>query len=119
MRRGENKWVFPKIVVPQNGWFIRETPIKMDDLGGPPLFLETPKWTFRNLVRTFGFFQAHLSAIREEHRVQKKRGKWETLAHWMLLYTETKKQQFCIFWHSCDFELYTGATELPCPNLQS
>ena len=30
--------MFPKIGVPQNGWFIRENPIKMDDLGGPPLF---------------------------------------------------------------------------------
>jgi len=29
-------WVFPKIGVPQNGWFIMETPIKMDDLGGKP-----------------------------------------------------------------------------------
>ena len=37
------KWVFPKIGVPQNGWFMMENPIKMDDLG-VALFLETPKW---------------------------------------------------------------------------
>ena len=35
----ENIWVFPKIVVPQNGWFIMENSIKIDDLGGkPPIF---------------------------------------------------------------------------------
>jgi len=33
--------MLPKIVVPQNGWFIRENSIKMDDLG-VSLFLETP-----------------------------------------------------------------------------
>ena len=37
---GPNIWVFPKIGVgPQNGWFIMENHIKMDDLGGKhPIF---------------------------------------------------------------------------------
>ena len=32
-------WMFPKIGVPQNGWFLMENPIKMDDFGGKkPIF---------------------------------------------------------------------------------
>ena len=44
-------WVFPKIVVPQHGWFIMENPIKMDDLGGSLIFgnthlMPTLQWCF-------------------------------------------------------------------------
>ena len=34
-------WGFPEIGVPQNGWFLMENPIKVDDWG-VPLFQETP-----------------------------------------------------------------------------
>ena len=61
-------WVFPKIGIPQNGWFIMEIPIKMGDLG-VPLFSETPICS-RGLLysqgKSLGFIdmsQSHLSTF--------------------------------------------------------
>ena len=46
-------WVFPKIVVLQNRWFVMETPIKMDDLI-VPLFSETSKCMKKVVRRNCG-----------------------------------------------------------------
>ena len=38
---GFSTWGFPTIVVPQNGRFVMENPVKMDDLGGTTIFGST------------------------------------------------------------------------------
>ena len=54
-------WVFPKILVPQNGWFIMENHIKIHDLG-VPLFLETPNL---ELAENHGNFSGFNKLIEE------------------------------------------------------
>ena len=48
----ETMWVFPKIVVPQNGWFKMENPIKMDDLEGKPTIFGNTHVLYQSLVKT-------------------------------------------------------------------
>ena len=51
-------WVFPKIGVPQNGWFIMENSIKMHDLG-VPLFSETSICCVSSVVLLYQGFVLH------------------------------------------------------------
>ena len=46
--------MFPKIGVPQNGWFIMEIPIKKDDLGGKPTIFGNTHMTKLTLPNILG-----------------------------------------------------------------
>ena len=76
-------WVFPKIGIPQNGWFILENPIKMDDLG-VPLFSETSIYIYiypqtgtfadpeTHPLRGFGYHRQSIRHMPERIEVWKK-----------------------------------------------
>ena len=50
-------WMFPKIGVPQNGWFIMENPIKMDDLG------VVPRWFVSRMGHQKWFFDMYKTLV--------------------------------------------------------
>ena len=56
-------WVFPKIGVPQNGWFIMENPMNKWMILGVPLFLETPMFHFLLISHLGGLYIVHLLCL--------------------------------------------------------
>ena len=53
-------WVFPKIGVPQNRWFIMKNLIKMDDLGGTPIFGNTHIYPLKSTLHVTSIYHSYV-----------------------------------------------------------
>ena len=65
-------WMFPKIGGKTPKWMVKtmENPIKMDDLGGPPLFLETPTSIIFPLLETLPSMTSPIISSKKSHHSQ-------------------------------------------------
>ena len=84
-------WVFPKIGVPQNGWFIMEIPIKLDDLGWKPTIFGNTHIVDIHIIHHMCVFDVRGSQQRSQQRrtfSSKKSSNWnwnvENFSSWWL-----------------------------------
>ena len=91
--------VFPKIVVPQNGWFIMEHHIKMDNLGVPP-FKETSIYKNTSyMYYKYWFIHHYWSTDRpKRHDGFSTRSQWEftTWGQWLVSQKTQRKSHTII-----------------------